>query len=143
MKKIVFFVVIIIVIVSSIFVTHSYYQSTLRELKKENSKFDYCYNNEITGTDVATLINKAIDSNSINDVQKDSNNKYIQNDQNSIVITIHMLDTDTVYDMESIYLNDITKFLEFYGSIKFKCSNVEYHDKTKKVKSLYFEQVTQ
>lgn len=143
MKKIVFFVVIIIVIVSSVFVTYSYYQSNLRELKKENSKFDYCYNSEITGTEVATLINKAIDNNSVNSVEKDANKKYIENDENSVVIKIHMLDTDTVYDMESIYGNDITQFLEFYGGVKFKCSNIEYHEKTKKVKSLYFEQVTQ
>lgn len=143
MKKTLIFMVIIIVIVSSIFVAYSYYQANLRQLKQDNSKFDYCYNTEISGTELATLINKAVDNNETNEVKKDENNKYIENDQNSIKIQIHMLDNDTMYDMESIYNGDIIKFVEYYGSINFKCSKVEYHSQTKKIQSLYFEQVSQ
>lgn len=143
MKKIVFFIVAVILIVSSVFVAYSYYQADQRKIKQDNNKFDYCYNVEIPGTELATLINKAVDNNESNEVKKDENNKYIENNQNSIEIKIHMIDNDTIYDMESIYNGDIVKFLEFYGSIKFKCSNIEYHQETKKIKSLYFEQVSQ
>ena len=40
-----------------------------------------------------------------------------------------------------IYNNDITKFVENFNLILFKCSNIEYHEKTGSVKKIIFEQL--
>lgn len=35
------------------------------------------------------------------------------------------------------------KFVQYYGQITFKCTKIEYHKTTKKVKYMYIEQITQ
>ena len=54
-----------------------------------------------------------------------------------------MTDTDTVYDMETLYAGGMDTFVKYYNTIKFKCSKLEYHNSTGKVKYLYIEQITE
>ena len=44
--------------------------------------------------------------------------------------------------MEMFANNGIQNFLEYYNNIQFKCVDIKYHENTKLVKSLLFEQVT-
>ena len=46
-------------------------------------------------------------------------------------------------NIEKIYNNGMDKFLTYYRDIKFKCVDVQYHDKTQKIKYMLFEQITQ
>ena len=52
-----------------------------------------------------------------------------------------MTDNEETYRAEIFYNNGIDQFMEFYSDIKFKCSKIEYHEKTGKIKYLYFEQI--
>ena len=53
-----------------------------------------------------------------------------------------MKDDDSTYKMEMFYKNGIQNFIKYYGNIKFKCTKIEYHQVTKKVKYMLFEQIT-
>lgn len=115
--------------------------TTNRLLKQENSKYECYLNRTIYGTEVATIINKAINQNENNQVQKDEKNHYIENNENSIKIEIKMLTTGKTYPMEEIYNNDMTQFVQNFNFIQFKCTKLEYHKSSGKVKKLLFEEV--
>ena len=140
MKKIIIFFIIISVIVISMFVTYTNYKAEYKKLQKENYEYEYYYNKEIEGAGIATLINKAVDSNTKNNVEKDQKGKYIDNNENSIKIQIYMSDNDTTYDMETIYNGGISNFVKNFNIIKFKCTKVEYHQ-NRRIKYLLFEQI--
>ena len=102
--------------------------------------FDKYKDQEVYGLDVASMINKAVDKNTKNKIEKDEQGNYIQNDENSIEIEIYMLDNETTYKMETIYNVGTEQFVQYYGDVKFKCSKVEYHKNTKRIKYILFEQ---
>ncbi len=143
MKKIAIFLLIIISIVSTISYLYLNSISNQRIAQKENIKFEIYKDEEITGAEVTTLINKAINSNQQNEVEKDKKGRYIDNETNSINIDIKFIDDDVTYNIEKIYNNGMDKFLTYYRDIKFKCVDVQYHDKTQKIKYMLFEQITQ
>lgn len=143
MKKIALFFLIIIVIVVGISYMYLNSKASYYQTKKSNMEFESYYNHEIMGTDLTTIINKAVDSNQNNNVFKDEKGKYINNDNNSINIDIKMLDVDETYSMETFFDGGMDKFVQHYGTIQFKCTQIEYHKKTNKVKYMLFEQITQ
>ena len=142
MKKIAIFLLIVIGIISTISYIYLNKINTEKIAEKENIKFEVYKEQEIDGVQLSTLINKAIDSNLQNEVRKDKIGKYLDNQTNSINIDIKFIDNDKTYNIEKIYNNGTEKFLAYYGSIKFKCTDVQYHNKTKKIKYMLFEQVT-
>ena len=83
------------------------------------------------------------DNNLTNSVQKDDKGKFIENETTSIKIDLKMLDTDKTYDMETLYSGGMDKFAKYYNNIKFKCTKIEYHKKTQKVKYMLIEQITE
>ncbi len=142
MKKIlVLFSAIVIVILALIYGYFTYTKSN-QSIKKTNAEYETYYNQEIYGADLATVINKAINSNESFNVSKDDKAKYIENNENSIKIDIKIIDNDTIYDMETIYNGGISNFVQNFNTIKFKCMNIDYHKQTGRIKSLYFEQIT-
>lgn len=141
MKKVIVFLIIVLVIVVTIYAMYFNYKSTYNNIKKDNIEFEYYDQKELYGIDIATLINKAINNNIEYNVQKDSDGKYIENNENSIKIDIYILDNNKTYDMETIYNGGINKFVENYNKIKFKCTKIEYHNVTKRVKKIYIEQI--
>ena len=143
MKKIAIFLLIIIGIVSTISYLYLNSINNQRIAQKENIKFEIYKDEEITGAEVTTLINKAINSNQQNEIEKDKKGRYVDNATNSINIDIKFIDDDVTYNIEKIYNNGMDKFLTYYRDIKFKCVDVQYHDKTQKIKYMLFEQITQ
>lgn len=143
MKKIAIFLLIIIGIVSTISYLYLNSINNQRIAQKENIKFEIYKDEEITGAEVTTLINKVINSNQQNEIEKDKKGRYIDNETNSINIDIKFIDDDVTYNIEKIYNNGMDKFLTYYRDIKFKCVDVQYHDKTQKIKYMLFEQITQ
>lgn len=139
-KTIIIFVVLLMIIFSTIgFLTNI--QSQKKQIQKENIEYEYYLNKEIYGVDVATIINKAIESNKKNKVETDANNYYIDNKENSIKIELKMITIEKTYQMEEIANNDITNFVKYFNIIKFKCSKIEYHSKTGRVSKITFEQI--
>lgn len=116
-------------------------RSKQTQAKKYNQEYEYYLNKELYGTEVATLINKVVEQNEKNNVQKDKNGYYIDNGINSIKINLNMITIKKTYPMELIYNNSTQNFVKNFNIILFKCSNIEYHKKTGKVSTITFEQL--
>ena len=141
MKKILIFLAIVIIIVSIIAVKYSSYKVEYNTTIEENTEFEQYKDKEIYGIDLATLINKTVDKNIKNQIEKDEQNMFIQNDTNSLEIEIYIKDNDKTYKMEAFYNKGTEQFAQYYSNIKFKCSKIEYHEKTGKIKYMLFEQI--
>lgn len=142
MKKISIFIAILIVIIGLIAYLNLNYKVNYNMSKKYNSNFESYLNEEIYGSELVTIINRAIDNNEQNQVQRNNKGIYIDDNQNSINIEIKIIDNNTTYQMENFANNGIQNFVNFYGDIEFKCTNIEYHKSTNKVKYMLFEQIT-
>ena len=142
MKKIIISVFLIIVIVCIVVYAYLNYIANYNNAQKENRKFEYYQNQEIYGSELTTVINKAMDSNSRNEVTKDEQGKYIENENNSINIDIKFIDDDVTYNMETIYNGGMSTFVSYYRDIKFRCQEVKYHESSNLIKYMLFEQIT-
>lgn len=116
-------------------------QSEKKQIIQENRQYETFLDKEVLGTDLATLISKVIDQNEKNNIQKDEKGYYVENNQNSIKIDLKMTTIDKTYPMEQIYNNEIARFVQNFNFIKFKCTNIEYHEKTGRVSKLVFEEL--
>lgn len=141
MKKLFIFLAIVVIIVVIVGFKYVSYKTEYNIIQKENSEYEQYKDKELNGLDVATMINKAVDKNTKNGIKQDENGFFIQNDENSIEVEIYMNDNETTYKMETIYNNGTEQFVQYYGNIQFKCSKIEYHSKTGKIKYILFEQV--
>lgn len=106
----------------------------------ENNPYTTIVGKEISSAELATLINKAMNKNADNGVVRDENGYFIENDENSIKIDVHFLIDDTILKAEQIEKSDLNQFITAYSSAKFKCTKIEYHNKSKLVKYLYIEE---
>ena len=131
-------VVICTIIVAKLYTNKDYYT----EIKKYNAKYEKYINNDIIGTEVASVINQAVDDNEYERIKKDENGRYIQNNENSINIEVKITEfnKEQIYTMETLYGGGMSNFVKYYGQIKFKCSKVEYND-NKRIKYIMLEQV--
>lgn len=116
-------------------------RSSKEATQKANGPYEYYLGKEIYGTEVTTLMNKAINENEKNKIQKDERGYYIENDENSFRIELKMITIDKTYAMEEIYNNDMNRFLENFNLIRFKCTNIEYHPKTGMISKMLIEQL--
>ena len=142
MKKIAIFFIITILIICTISAMYITYKANYNTSRKANLSFERYLNEEVYGSELATVINRAIDKNEKNEVEKNNKGIYQNNDKNSINIEIKMLDDDTIYKMEKFYNSVIQNFINYYGKIKFKCVDIKYHNSTNQVKYMLFEQTT-
>lgn len=143
MKKLAIFLIIIIIIVCGVYYLYLNYKAEYNTSKKANLEFENYLNEEVYGTDLATVINRAIDNNEKNEVSKNNKGIYLNDDKNTINIEIKIIDDDSIYQMETIYNGGIQNFINYYSNIKFKCVEIKYHDSTKKVRYMLFEQITE
>ena len=142
MKKIFLFFAMIIIIICGISYMFLNYKANYNISKKANLEFENYLNVEVSGIDLVTVMNRAIDSNERNEVEKNKKGIYQDNENNSISIEVKITDNDTIYQMETFDKSGMQKFLANYGNIQFKCVNIKYHQATKKVKYMLFEQIS-
>ncbi len=146
MKKNVLIICIILLIMIIIAVTFlSINAKRLTVVKQLNQEYEKYMNKEIYGTDVITIINKAIDNNQSNNVITDESGRYISNDQNSIIVELVMITNEekqqtTTYRMETISKVGVSEFIANFNTAKFKISKIEYHKQTGKIKYIEISQ---
>lgn len=142
MKKIIICILSIFLIIICI-VVYGVYQKNenTAQIGIDNKTYESYYNKEVLGTDIISIINKATDSNKKNDIKIGEDGNYIDNEKNSIRIEIKFKELDKVITMERINNVGIEKFWSNYGALSFKCTKIEYHEKTHRVKYMYFEEV--
>lgn len=135
---IIFLLVFVSIVVIKVNLNNKEQQSN--KIKKYNLEYEQYTNKQVYGTDIATLISKAIKQNEKNQIPKDKKGHYIQNEENSIEIALKMITVNKTYPMEEIYNNQITEFVKNFNTIRFKCVELEYHSKTGKVSRMVFEE---
>ena len=110
---------------------------------EENRYYQQLLNKEITGTELSSVINKVIDSNKKNELSLDDKKLYIENDSNSIVVEITFKYEEGTKTLrgEKIFNGEVRNFISYYGNVRFKCTKLEYHESTKKVKKVYIEEI--
>lgn len=141
MKKTIFIMLIVVMcIVAYIAFNYNSYKMQALKASKLNMEYENFTENEILGTSLITLINKAVDSNEKNNVNKNNSGRYIDNNENSIQIEVKFLEADETFDMEAINKLGAEQFIKNYGAIAFKCTKKEYHKTTNNIKYLLFEQ---
>ena len=140
-KMLLILIVLFLIVFFSIYIVIINNQSNIRNLKKYNLEYENYLGKTIYGTELATLINKTINLNETNKIEKDEHNHYIENEEDSIKINVKILYTDKTYSMEEFYNKDIAEFIKFFNIEKFKCTNLEYHKKTGKISKMMFEQL--
>lgn len=135
--------ILILVFISITFFLYAYrtYEKDVQDLKNYNYEFEQFNNKEIGVTQIATILNKAVNINEENNIQKDENKNYIENEENSIKIDIYIKDNDTTYKMESIYNYGVEKFINGFSLEDFKISEISYHEKTNLIKYIKIEQL--
>lgn len=142
MKKNLFVILgIFVIIVAILSYTYYNYRKVLILANQANKEFESYTETTIVGSNLMTLINKAIDKNEKNEVEKDTQNRYIENDENSIKIEIKFLESDKTFSMEAISRLGAEQFIKNYNKMTFKCTKKEYHKKSKYIKYLLFEQI--
>lgn len=142
MKKIIAIILCFVIVIMSILIGKYYnYKQEYNKIKEENLEYEYYLEKEIYGTEVVTVINKAVNNNEINKIEKDSEGFYVPNDINSVKIDIKIIDNDMTYKMETLYNGGMTNFVQYYNTILFKCSKIEYNSKGR-VSYLLFEQIS-
>ena len=143
MKKIAISILIMIVIVSTMTYMYLSYLANFQNAQKSNREFEVYLNRQISGWELTTIINKAIDNNRQNDIEKDKKGKYIDNGTNSLRIEIQFIDDEVTYSMENIAQKGTDLFFAYYKDIQFQNKQVQYHDRTNKNSYMLYEQVTQ
>ena len=132
-------VLIFCIVVLAIVVNFNNYQKNQRQISNFNREFEEYNKEDVPGVDITTLINKAISNNEKYGVQKDENGLYINDGKNSIQIYITMIINGQTYPMENINKLGMDSFTSYFGVIKFKCTNISYHEETSKIASMTFE----
>ena len=140
MKKIFIFLAFVLVMIAIVGFRYVMYKNEYNVIQSENAEFEEYKDKEINGLSVASMINKAVDKNTKNKIEKAENGNFIPNNENSIEIEVYMSDNETIYKMETFYNAGIEQFVQYYGNIQFKCSKIEYHKNTGRIKYILFEQ---
>ena len=143
-RSIILLVIFAILILIFIYFKIQSIQEETKNILKFNSEFEEYLDKEIYGTNVITVINRAIDYNEKNKILKDDKGYYIENDEKSIIVELQFInnkDKIVTYRMEQIANLGIEKFLSSdFNLINFKSTNKEYH-KNGRISKIIFTQL--
>ena len=137
-------ILLILIIFMSIIAVISYiiynYRINLQEVQRINNEFKSYAEAQMLGKELVSVINRVQDINSKNNIEKDSDGLYIENEDNSIKMYVKLKYEDdySVLEVERILNNGIENFIKNYSTASFKCEEITYHEKTGNVKSLTF-----
>mgnify|MGYP004615206325 FL=1 len=138
-KTLIYIICIVLIILSVIGTKYLNFKEQKSLIQKYNLEYEVYLNQDVTGRELTTAINRAVNNNEKNSVQKDEKGFYIEDDNNSVKIEIKILDNDTTYQMETLYNGGMENFIQYYGDINFNCSKIDYNSKGK-VSHIIFEQ---
>ena len=139
-NKILLILIIFMAILAGISYVIYNYRINLQEVQKINNEFKSYSETQMLGTELVSIMNRVQDINSKNQIEKDNNGLYIENEENSIKLYIKLKYEDdySVLEVEKILKNGIENFIKNYSTASFKCEEITYHEKTGNVKSLTF-----
>ncbi len=143
-NKILIILVVFMVILAIVTYGIYNYRKQIVESQKINNTYKNYENIQILGSELISIINRTIDIDENEGIEKNQDGLYIDNGKNSIKIYIEFLygeDETRTIEMEKIANNGIEQFVNVYSTASFKCTNISYHEKTNNVKSLTFTEI--
>lgn len=140
MKKILIIIIISVITVVAVF-TGKYIELSKQkaEVKKINNEFLAYQKSIVKINRIVTLMNRAIDINNKNNIEKDENGIYKENNTNSIKVYLKVKSSDSKMEMERLMLNDkagVEKVEYAFSDLIFEMTDVEYHEKQDKLNPL-------
>ncbi|MCL2383644.1 MAG: hypothetical protein FWC79_05875 [Oscillospiraceae bacterium] len=142
MKRTLVIIILIVIVIVSVIVGFIIDRNMrVDEARRHNSQLERYLDREILGTELASLINRVMDHNRRNNVERDSEGRFINNGTNSIRIDIEMITIEDTFSMEWIYDRGTTGFVHAFITIPFRSVEVEYHPETGKISRIVFLQL--
>ncbi len=139
-KNILLFVIIAIVILIIVVYKVNSMQNHKKQILNYNAEYEKYTKTEIYGTNIATVINKAVDNNEKNKIPKDKDGFYIDDGENYIGIEINITTNETTYKMETIDKVGVKNFVSNFNLIAFKCTDIKYHENGR-ISKIVFTQI--
>ena len=142
-KTVIVFGILFLTIILIVSVSLTQNKENLMAIQKENAEYEKYKEGQVFGTQVASLINKATNENLKNEVKQDEKGFFIENETNSVKIEIKLQNEKDLktYQMETIQKVGTEGFVKNFNLILFKCTSIEYHEQTKRVAKVVFEQI--
>ena len=130
LKKIFIYIVTLVIILLTIISINISNKNTEKNIIKNfNLQYELYQNKVLQGTDVVTLINKAINNNEKNKVPKDEKGLYIENDETSVKISVIFYNEqdEIKAEMETINKVGIQNFISNFNLTEFEISEIKYN----------------
>lgn len=134
--------IIIVIIYNAVIIKR---QKEIMQIKAYNYEYEQYNGGEMYGTDVITIINKAIDQNKKEGISKNEKGQFIDDGEKSIIAEIVLITDEDLkqkksYRMESIDKLGIISFKNNFNTAKFKLNEIDYHTKSGRVSKIVLEQ---
>lgn len=136
-------IILLILVIAPLTLWISNYKEQIAEIKKFNLQYEQYKDTIVIGTEIASLINGAVDSNEKNEISKDEKGIYQDDDKNCIRVEVVINsvtneDQTITYAMEDIYSLGMDRFVKNFNLIEFKCIDITYNS-IGKVNKIVFE----
>lgn len=139
MKRfIILFITFIVIIILVFSYSLNLYKTNALNVQKFNKVFLDYEKNDLYGTDITTVMNKAIDNNEQYKIKKDESGLYIPDELYSTKIYINLQEEGSTYPMENFYKVGIQEFTTYFGELNFKCTKVNYHENGR-ISEMFFQ----
>ncbi len=138
-KILIILIIFMVILASATYIIYNY-RMKLQEAQKINNEYKSYYEAQILGTELVSIMNRTQDVNTKNEVEKDSEGLYIDNEDDSIKMYLKLKYKDdySTIEIEKILDDGIENFIKSYSTASFKCTEITYHEKTGNVKALTF-----
>ena len=138
-KILIILIIFMVILASATYIIYNY-RMKLQEAQKINNEYKSYYEAQILGTELVSIMNRTQDVNTKNEVEKDSEGLYIDNEDDSIKMYLKLKYKDdySTIELEKIIDDGIENFIKSYSTASFKCTEITYHEKTGNVKALTF-----
>ena len=140
-KTLIIMLILFIAILAVVSIAVVDLQQTGKQVKQFNQIFEEYKDKTLLGSEVASLINKAIDNNEKNQISKNDKGIYQEDGKYSVQIFVKLEKEGEYFTMERINALKITEFVKNFSLQDFKCTGIEYHKETKRVSKVYFESI--
>ena len=140
-KTLIIILILFVAILAAVSMTVVDLQQTGKQVKQFNQIFEEYKDKSLLGSEVASLINKAIDNNEKNQISKNDKGIYQEDGKYSVQIFVKLEKEGDYFTMERINALKITEFVKNFSLQDFKCTGIEYHKETKRVSKVYFESI--
>ena len=141
MKKILIGILILLLIIGAAIGYSLNNKIKNKDIDNYNDSYEEYLNLDIRGSTLVSLMNRAINQNEKNNIEKNNDGEYIENDEDSLKIYIKFVDRDTIFSFEKINSLGMDQFASNFSASLFRCYKIDHHESTDLVSRMYFEEV--